>query len=93
MIPAVIGARGLGRFDRQEIFDLGDVVALRQLIDHELSQVCGSAPLGAACQYQTIDPDARLFSISGILSRLVGLHGGAEEGGNRHIEGWQGCVA
>ena len=24
---------------------------------------------------------------------LGGLHGGAEEGGNRHLDGWQGCVA
>lgn len=24
---------------------------------------------------------------------LDGLHSGAEEGGNRHLDGWQGCVA
>jgi len=29
----------------------------------------------------------------GIAVHLDGLHGGAEEGGNRHLDGWQGCVA
>lgn len=29
----------------------------------------------------------------GIAVHLGGLHGGAEEGGNRHLNGWQGCLA